>query len=189
MKVASCALPAAGALAWYLLQPSSRVGFERLDPSSRRHSIENLSVLIAHMGILHDPGDGNYQLFCQAKSALQSAMDTILQPSSANQSENSLDISSGALSPNWMYSDYLGLGVDSWFVLAFVTDVIMITDYFKGSVCQTVGHSQDLMITCLTSHRLEYFVSDSESRVIAVQRTHANNFLSAKYLSDLSRRL
>lgn len=113
-QVASCALPAAGAIAWYLLQPSSRVGFN-LDSSSRRRSIENLSVLIAHMGVLHDPGDGNYQLFCHAKSALQSAMDTILSPPDPAQPENSLDmLSSAALSPDWIFSDYLGLGVDSW---------------------------------------------------------------------------
>uniref|UniRef100_A0A093XMK4 Uncharacterized protein YbbC n=2 Tax=Talaromyces marneffei PM1 TaxID=1077442 RepID=A0A093XMK4_TALMA len=113
-RVASCALPAAGAIAWYLLQPSSRVGFN-LDSSSRRRSIENLSVLIAHMGVLHDPGDGNYQLFCHAKSALQSAMDTILSPPDPGQPENSLEmLSSAALSPDWIFSDYLGLGVDSW---------------------------------------------------------------------------
>ncbi|CRG89170.1 Pre-mRNA-splicing helicase BRR2 [Talaromyces islandicus] len=112
-RVASCALPAAGAIAWYLLQPSSRVGFD-LD-SSRRRSIENLSVLIAHMAVLHDPGDGNYQLFCHAKSALQSAMDTILSPPDPGQPENSLDmLSTAALSPDWIFSDYLGLGVDSW---------------------------------------------------------------------------
>ncbi|KAL3256614.1 hypothetical protein ABHI18_007448 [Aspergillus niger] len=113
-RVASCALPAAGAIAWYLLQPSSRVGFN-LDLSSTRRSIENLSVLIAHMGVLHDPGDGNYQLFCHAKSALQSAMDTILSLPDPAQPENSLDmLSSPALSPDWIFSDYLGLGVDSW---------------------------------------------------------------------------
>lgn len=114
-QVSSCALPAAGALAWYLLQPPSRDGFKQLDPSSRRHSIENLSVLIAHMGILHDPGDGNYQLFFQAKTALQSAMDSILNPPDPSQPENSLDmLSTAALSPDLMFSDYLGLGVDSW---------------------------------------------------------------------------
>lgn len=122
-QVASCALPAAGAIAWYLLQPSSRVGFN-LDSSSRRRSIENLSVLIAHMGVLHDPGDGNYQLFCHAKSALQSAMDTILSPPDPGQPENSLEmLSSAALSPDWIFSDYLGLGVDSWWVL-FHTGVL-----------------------------------------------------------------
>jgi hypothetical protein len=116
LQVASCALPAAGAIAWYLLQPSSRVGFN-LDPASRRRSIENLSVLIAHMGVLHDPSDGNYQLFSHAKSALQSAMDTIISPPDPCQPENSLDmLSTAALSPDWIFSDYLGLGVDSWYV-------------------------------------------------------------------------
>jgi hypothetical protein len=92
------------------------MGLVQLDPASRRHSIENLSVLIAHMGVLHDPGDGNYQLFCQAKNALQSAMDTILQPSTTDQSESPLDMSHPAIPPDWLYSDYLGLGVESWFV-------------------------------------------------------------------------
>jgi hypothetical protein len=76
-----------------------------------------LSVLIAHMGVLHDPGDGNYQLFCQAKGALQSAMDTIFDPPNTSQPESSLNLlSSAALAPeaDWMLSDYLGLGVDSW---------------------------------------------------------------------------
>jgi hypothetical protein len=92
------------------------VEFKQLDPSSRRHSIENLSVLIAHMGILHDPGDGNYQLFYQAKNALQSAMDTILNVPDASQPENSFNILSTAtmVSSDWMLSDHFGLGVDSW---------------------------------------------------------------------------
>jgi hypothetical protein len=92
------------------------MGLVQLDPASRRHSIENLSVLIAHMGVLHDPGDGNYQLFCQAKNSLQSAMDTILQPSTTDQSETPLDMSHPANPPDWLYPDYLGLGVESWFV-------------------------------------------------------------------------
>lgn len=108
-QVASCALPAAGALAWYLLQATSRNGFKQLDPSSRRHSIENLFVLIAHMGILHDPEDGNYQLFCQAKNALHSAMDTILNPPDTTQPENSPSMLS-----DWMLSDHFGFGMDSW---------------------------------------------------------------------------
>lgn len=76
------------------------------------------------MGILHDPGDGNYQLFCQAKNALQSAMDTILQPSVTNHSESPLAITNPTIPPDWLYSDYLGLGVDSWLVLFFATEVI-----------------------------------------------------------------
>lgn len=91
------------------MQPSSRVGFKQLDPSLRRHSIENLSVLVAHMGILHDPEDGNYQLFCQAKNALHSAMDSILNPPDTGQPENS-----PSMLPDWMLSDHFGLGVDTW---------------------------------------------------------------------------
>lgn len=149
-QVASCALPAAGAIAWYLLQPSSRVGFN-LDSSSRRRSIENLSVLIAHMGILHDPGDGNYQLFSHAKSALQSAMDTILSPLGPAQPENSLDmLSSAALSPDWIFSDYLGLGVDSWWVSLCWIQLRCFLICLTGSVFRTVGHSCGWMIICRT---------------------------------------
>lgn len=156
-KVASCALPAAGVLAWYLLQPSSRTGLGQLDPSSRRQSVENLSVLIAHMGILHDPGDGNYQLFCQAKSALQSAMDTILQPSSSadHHSESPLDniTNPPTIPPDWIYSDYLGLGVDSWLVLflGHSNDYETLrTNYFQGLVYRIAGLSIDWMRICPT---------------------------------------
>lgn len=113
--MASCALPAAGALAWYLLQPPYRIGFVQLNASLRRQSIENISVLIVHMAILHNPGDGNYQLFCQARTALQTSMDSILNPPDPSQTESSLEmLSTAALSPDLIFTDYLGLGVDSW---------------------------------------------------------------------------
>lgn len=82
------------------------------------------------MGVLHDPGDGNYQLFCQAKTALQSAMDTILNPPDTNQPESSLNmLSTAALSPDWMLSDYLGLGVDSWYVSIDVASLKKAANY------------------------------------------------------------
>lgn len=78
------------------------------------------------MGVLHDPSDGNYQLFSHAKSALQSAMDTIISPPDPCQPENSLDmLSTAALSPDWIFSDYLGLGVDSWYVRLKINGLTM----------------------------------------------------------------
>ncbi|KXG45678.1 Peptidase M19, renal dipeptidase [Penicillium griseofulvum] len=114
-RVASCALPAAGALALYLLQPSSRCRFKELDPPSRRQVIENLSVLIAHMDILHSPHDGNFKLFSQAKRSLQSVVDMLLQPLNPLGMETS-STSLGAEMPSadWMVPDYCGFDGDFW---------------------------------------------------------------------------
>lgn len=74
-------------------------------------------MLIAHMEILHEPEDGNYPLFCQAKSALRAAMDTILRsPPAASQQSGSPNVLSSAelVSSDWMLSDHFGLGLDSW---------------------------------------------------------------------------
>ena len=115
--MASCALPAAGALALYLLQPSSRCRFKELDPPSRRRVIENLSVLIVHMDILHSPSDGNFKLFSQAKRSLQSVVDMLLQPLSALGMETSpTQINTEMPSADWMVPDYCAFDGDFWYV-------------------------------------------------------------------------
>ncbi|KAJ5383022.1 transcriptional regulator family: Fungal Specific TF [Penicillium concentricum] len=114
-RVASCALPAAGALALYLLQPSSRCRYKDLDPPSRRRVIENLSVLIAHMDILHSPNDGNFKLFSQAKRSLQSVVDMLLQPMNPIAMEaSSTHLNTELPSADWMVPDYCGFDGDFW---------------------------------------------------------------------------
>ncbi|EXJ96521.1 hypothetical protein A1O1_01647 [Capronia coronata CBS 617.96] len=115
--VASCGLPAAGALAWCLLQPPAQTNMNaQLEPAARRHGIESLSVLLAHISILQEPGDGNYQLFCQAATALQSAMDAILSPPSQNSTDSPQDFLTDAAmgQPDWLLPEHFGFGMDSW---------------------------------------------------------------------------
>ncbi|KAI3129358.1 transcriptional regulator family: Fungal Specific TF [Penicillium roqueforti] len=114
-RVASCALPAAGALALYLLQPSSRCRFKELDPPSRRRVIENLSVLIVHMDILHSPSDGNFKLFSQAKRSLQSVVDMLLQPVNPLGMETSpTQLNAEMPTADWMVPDYCAFDGDFW---------------------------------------------------------------------------
>jgi hypothetical protein len=118
--VASYALPAAGALAWCLLQPASRTSVEvQLDPTARRQGIESLSVLLAHIDILQEPDDGNYQLFTQAVTALQSALDAILSPPSDSSSDNLQNMMSNTapVQQDWILSEHFGFGMDSWYVV------------------------------------------------------------------------
>lgn len=115
--MASCALPAAGALALYLLQPSSRCRFKELDPPSRRRVIENLSVLIVHMDILHSPSDGNFKLFSQAKRSLQSVVDMLLQPLNPLGMETSpTQLNAEMPTADWMVPDYCAFDGDFWYV-------------------------------------------------------------------------
>jgi hypothetical protein len=117
-QVASCSLPAAGALALYLLQPSSRAWYGYLDAPFRRQIVENLSVLVAHIEILHTTYDGNYKLFCQAKRSLRRVVDILMQPANAS-SEQVLPVTSVVdFSPfDFMVSDYNGFNGGFWYVI------------------------------------------------------------------------
>lgn len=42
--------------------------------------VRDLSILLGHMDHLHEPGDGNYKLFRQAKSILSGVIASILSP-------------------------------------------------------------------------------------------------------------
>lgn len=114
-RVASCALPAAGALALYLLQPSIQSRFKALDVTSQRKTIENFSVLIAHMDILHSPNDGNFKLFGQAKRSLQSVLDILLQTLGGDELDaHTIPASAEVTSLDWMNSDYCGFNGGFW---------------------------------------------------------------------------
>ena len=98
----------------------------QLEPSARRQSIESLSVLLAHISILQEPDDGNYELFRRAANALQSAMDAILSPESEAFADNLPQLQPDTTSalPEWMISDHFGIGMDSWYVLSWVPSSI-----------------------------------------------------------------
>ncbi|KAJ5951090.1 transcriptional regulator family: Fungal Specific TF [Penicillium vulpinum] len=83
--------------------------------ASRRRVIENLSVLIAHMDILHSPNDGNFKLFSQAKRSLQSVVDMLLQPLNPLIIEASpTHLNTELPSADWMVPEYCGFDSDFW---------------------------------------------------------------------------
>ena len=114
-KVASFALPAAAVLALYLLRPASNSSLNRQEAVSRTQIIEGLSVLTAHLDVLFEPGDGNYQLFCEAKQVLQSILEIVITPASQRQVENSLPASAmGFSEEGWASVDQWGFDSDFW---------------------------------------------------------------------------
>jgi hypothetical protein len=113
--VASFALPAAGVLALNLLRHASNSILGRQEAVSRTHIIERLSVLTAHLDVLFEPGDGNYQLFCEAKQVLQSILDIVITPAGQRQVEDSLPVSAiGFTEEDWASVDQWGFDSDFW---------------------------------------------------------------------------
>jgi hypothetical protein len=77
--------------------------------------LENLSVLIAHMDILHSPHDGNFKLFSQAKRSLQSVVDMLLQPlKPLGMETSSTNLDAEMPSADWLVPDYCGFDGDFW---------------------------------------------------------------------------
>ncbi|KFZ12732.1 hypothetical protein V502_06944 [Pseudogymnoascus sp. VKM F-4520 (FW-2644)] len=114
-RVASFALPAAAVLALYLLRPASNSPLNRQEAVSRTQIIEGLSVLTAHLDVLFEPGDGNYQLFCEAKQVLQSILEIVITPAAQRQVEDSLpDSAMGFSEEGWASVDQWGFDSDFW---------------------------------------------------------------------------
>ncbi|KFY85283.1 hypothetical protein V500_08541 [Pseudogymnoascus sp. VKM F-4518 (FW-2643)] len=114
-RVASFALPAAAVLALYLLRPASNSPLNRQEAVSRTQIIEGLSVLTAHLDVLFEPGDGNYQLFCEAKQVLQSIVEIVITPAAQRQVEDSLpDSAMGFSEEGWASVDQWGFDSDFW---------------------------------------------------------------------------
>lgn len=85
--------------------------------------MENISVLIAHIDILHSPNDGNFQLFAQAKRSLQSVMDMLLQPLDPSQMETPSTSAAADFSAiDWMMSEHCGFDGGFWYVCSCLDD-------------------------------------------------------------------
>ncbi|OBT81241.1 hypothetical protein VE02_09831, partial [Pseudogymnoascus sp. 03VT05] len=114
-RVATFALPAAGVLALNLLRHASNSFLDRQEGVSRMQIIEGLSVLTAHLDVLFEPGDGNYQLFCEAKRVLQSILEIAITPSAPRQVDGSLpDSAIGFSESDWESFDQWGFDSDFW---------------------------------------------------------------------------
>lgn len=115
VKVASFALPAAAVLALNLLRPASTISVGRQEAVSRTQIIEGLSVLTAHLDVLFEPSDGNYQLFCQAKQVLQSILEIAITPAAQRQLEDSIpDSAMGFGEEGWASVEQWGFDSDFW---------------------------------------------------------------------------
>lgn len=80
--------------------------------------MENISILVAHIDILHSPNDGNFHLFSQAKRSLQSVMDMLLQPLNPSQLETPSASGPADLSAiDWMVSEHCGFDGGFWYVV------------------------------------------------------------------------
>lgn len=113
--MASFALPAAGVLALNLLRHASNSFLDQQEAVSRMQIIEGLSVLTAHLDVLFEPGDGNYQLFCEAKRVLQSILEIAITPAPQRQVDGSLpDSAIGFSEADWESFDQWGFDSDFW---------------------------------------------------------------------------
>ncbi len=77
--------------------------------------VENLSVLVAHIDILHTTYDGNYKLFCQAKRSLRRVVDILMQPVNTSNDQVPPPSTVVDFSPlDFMVSDYNGFNGGFW---------------------------------------------------------------------------
>lgn len=54
-------------------------------PAAQAKVVQNISVLMGHMEYIHEPEDGNYRLFRQARAILKGVVASILHPPHALQ--------------------------------------------------------------------------------------------------------
>lgn len=78
-RVAACGLPAAGALARCMMPGPLHPSRQWQSTVAQVKIVQDLSILMGHMDYLHEPGDGNYKLFQQAKKVLKEVIETVLR--------------------------------------------------------------------------------------------------------------
>lgn len=72
-------------------------------------------MLTAHLDVLFEPGNGNYQLFCDAKQVLQSILEIVITSAGQRQVEGSFPNSAiGFNEEDWASVDQWGFDSDFW---------------------------------------------------------------------------